>query len=352
MNDAGQGPIAVERHAAPASAALDHLERDLGAARRLGGQRGGGIHGEASSAGVQVAVAHVGRFASPSRDPPRRIAACRSARAFDLAQVSDVLGIPSFSLAARRAEPSVEDLARARRAEVSRRLSASTLASFQRRAPSAVGASRQSAARTPGTLLAAIEAPVPVQQATTAWSARPSATSRAAASLAHAQSSRSPPRRRREGSAHVHGGAAHRAAADAMPVSSSAATEIRIGHLVRRRRRPAGAQRARSSSPASGAIEPLAAVGAHALDQWDERPPLLGQRVLDARRHLGICLALDDSLLLERPQAQRQRARADPLERALELTEARPALGQITDHEQRPFAAHDLGGSAYGAGPI
>ena len=41
------------------------------------------------------------------------------------------------------------------------------------------------------TLLAAIEAPVPVQQATTAWSARPSATSRAAASEAHAQSSRS-----------------------------------------------------------------------------------------------------------------------------------------------------------------
>ncbi len=41
----------------------------------------------------------------------------------------------------------------------------------------------------PSTLLAAIEAPVPVQQQTTACSARPSATSRAAASLAHAQSS-------------------------------------------------------------------------------------------------------------------------------------------------------------------
>ena len=50
----------------------------------------------------------------------------------------------------------------------------------------------------PGTLLAAIEAPVPVQQQTTAWSARPSATSRAAASEAQAQSSRSPRRARRE----------------------------------------------------------------------------------------------------------------------------------------------------------
>ncbi len=41
---------------------------------------------------------------------------------------------------------------------------------------------RDSAARTPGTLFAAMEAPVPVQQHTTAWSAAPSATSRAAAS--------------------------------------------------------------------------------------------------------------------------------------------------------------------------
>ena len=75
--------------------------------------------------------------------------------------------------------------------EVLRRLSASTLASFQRRAPAAVAASAQSAARTPATLLAAIDAPVPVQQHTIACSARPSATSRAAASEAHAQSSRS-----------------------------------------------------------------------------------------------------------------------------------------------------------------
>src|SRR6202040_4253272 len=45
--------------------------------------------------------------------------------------------------------------------DVERRLSARTLASFQRRAPSAVAASVHSAARTPGTLLAAIDAPGP-----------------------------------------------------------------------------------------------------------------------------------------------------------------------------------------------
>jgi hypothetical protein len=43
---------------------------------------------------------------------------------------------------------------------------ASTFASFHLRAPSAVSASPQSAALIPGTLLAAIDAPVPVQQQT------------------------------------------------------------------------------------------------------------------------------------------------------------------------------------------
>src|SRR4051812_16089152 len=80
----------------------------------------------------------------------------------------------------------------------------------------------------PATLLAAIDAPVPVQQQTTAWSARPSTTSRAAASQHQAQSSRSPsasapcgkgswPRRRSSSTT-----------ASATPVRSSAATEILI----------------------------------------------------------------------------------------------------------------------------
>src|SRR5581483_8689255 len=82
-------------------------------------------------------------------------------------------------------------ISRSSASEVERRLSARTFASFQCRAPAAVAASAQSAARMPGTLFAAIEAPVPVQQQTIACWARLSATSRAAASLAQAQSSRS-----------------------------------------------------------------------------------------------------------------------------------------------------------------
>ena len=98
-----------------------------------------------------------------------------------------MLARSSASSLGRRREQRVEDLLELGLGGA-RRLSASTFASFQRRAPAAVDASAHSAARTPGTLLAAIEAPVPVQQHTTPCSARPSATSRAAASDAQAQS--------------------------------------------------------------------------------------------------------------------------------------------------------------------
>ena len=60
----------------------------------------------------------------------------------------------------------------------------------------------------------------------------------------------------------------------------------------------------------------------------------------------GKVLALDDALLLERAQAQRQRPRADPGERAFELAEAGVPLGQIADQQQRPLAADDLSGQA------
>ena len=64
------------------------------------------------------------------------------------------------------------------------------------------------------------------------------------------------------------------------------------------------------------------AVAAHVLDQRHQRLALLGQRVLDPRRNLGEGVARDDALLFQRPQAQRERARADPLQRALQLAEA------------------------------
>ncbi len=72
--------------------------------------------------------------------------------------------------------------------EVARRLSARTFASLYRRAPRAVSASPQSAARAPAILLAAIDAPVPVQQQTMPWSASAAATARATRALVTGQS--------------------------------------------------------------------------------------------------------------------------------------------------------------------
>src|SRR5436305_10659187 len=94
------------------------------------------------------------------------------------------------------------------------------------------------------------------------------------------------------------------------------------------------------------AAEPVTTVRAHVLDQRHQRSPLLGERILDPRWNLREGLAPDDALFLERPQAQRQGAGADAVQRALELTETRAAVSQIADHQQGPLAAHDLGGPA------
>src|ERR687896_761278 len=94
--------------------------------------------------------------------------------------------------------------------------------------------------------------------------------------------------------------------------------------------------------------QPLAPVAAHVLDQRHERLALRRKRVLDPWGHLGEGVALDDALLLERPQAKRQGARADAGQRALQLAEAAAALGQVPDHEDRPLAADDVRSGADG----
>jgi hypothetical protein len=96
--------------------------------------------------------------------------------------------------------------------------------------------------------------------------------------------------------------------------------------------------------------EPFAPERAHVLDQRKQRAALRRKHVLDARRHLGVGLPRDDTLLLERLQPERERPRADALERTLELTEAAAAGGEVPDDQDRPLAAHDLGSGADGAG--
>ena len=88
--------------------------------------------------------------------------------------------------------------------------------------------------------------------------------------------------------------------------------------------------------------QPLAPVGAHVLDQRDEGAALAGELIGHPRWHLGEGAALDDPLLLERPQAQRQGAGTDPLEGALELTEPERVIGEVADDEEGPLAGDDL----------
>ena len=125
-------------------------------------------------------------------------------------------------------EPAVQDLLEQRRAGGPQRQRQHVRVVPPARAAGASRRRRTAPRARRGTLFAAIDAPVPVQQHTTPWSARPSATSRAAASLAHAQSSRSSslsapctigswPRRRSSSTT-----------ASATPVRSSAAIEILI----------------------------------------------------------------------------------------------------------------------------
>src|SRR4051812_580101 len=102
----------------------------------------------------------------------------------------------------------------------------------------------------------------------------------------------------------------------------------------------------------AGGAEPFAAVGAHRVDDRQQRLALRSQRVLDARWDLGVGVALDDPLLLEGAQAQAQRAGADAGERALELAEAGAALREVAHQEERPLAADDLGSGADGTGLV
>jgi hypothetical protein len=90
------------------------------------------------------------------------------------------------------------------------------------------------------------------------------------------------------------------------------------------------------------AAQPLTSVGAHALDERHQRPPLVGEDVLDARRNLGEGLTLDDALLLQGAQPQREGAGTDSGERALQLAEARTSLSEVANDEQRPLATDDL----------
>src|SRR5437870_2611397 len=96
------------------------------------------------------------------------------------------------SLASASAENQASRMPLAASSDVLARLRQRTFAWFQARAPRAVSASAQSAARIPGSLFAAIDTPVPVQQKSTPKSDLPSATRSATASATSGQGLASP----------------------------------------------------------------------------------------------------------------------------------------------------------------
>src|SRR5688500_3475680 len=99
-------------------------------------------------------------------------------------------------------------------------------------------------------------------------------------------------------------------------------------------------------------VEPCLAIGAHVVDQRHERLALVGERVLDARRHLGVRVAFDDAVLLEAAKTKRERSRADSGERPLELAEPLGATREVANDEKGPLAGDDLGGATDGTGGI
>jgi hypothetical protein len=140
---------------------------------------------------------------SPPRRGPAPEGRYSSSIAFSLATFSASPGSAG-------AENQASRISLATISEVPRRLMQRTLAWFQARAPRAVSASPHKAARIPGTLFAAMDTPVPVQQKSTPWSATPVTTDSATVRATSGQVCDSPlrgparitscPRRRRSAS--------------------------------------------------------------------------------------------------------------------------------------------------------
>ena len=74
------------------------------------------------------------------------------------------------------------------------------------------------------------------------------------------------------------------------------------------------------------------------VDEGDEIPAHVGERVLDPGRHLGVALARDDARLLQSLEPFGERLGTDAGERTLQGAEAIDAFGEIAQDEERPLA--------------
>ncbi len=112
---------------------------------------------------------HLNRLESPSA-PQAVFRACSAMRYFESSFLARCISSASAPVLMAVLENHASKISFATAVDVLLRLSANTFASSHMRAPFAVSASQHRAARTPGTLLAAI-VPAPVQQKRIPWSA-------------------------------------------------------------------------------------------------------------------------------------------------------------------------------------
>jgi Iron-dependent Transcriptional regulator len=83
--------------------------------------------------------------------------------------------------------------------------------------------------------------------------------------------------------------------------------------------------------------QPVVAEAPHLVDDREQGDAFLRQLVLDPRGRLGIALAQHHTMPLQRMQALRERAWADPGASVLELGEPAWALGEVMDDQRRPL---------------
>ena len=73
----------------------------------------------------------------------------------------------------------------------------------------------------------------------------------------------------------------------------------------------------------------------------EQRPAERGERVLHARRHLGVHRPLHEPVALEAAQRHGEHALADPFHAPLQLAEPqRPSAAEDRDHVHRPLVTH------------
>src|SRR5690606_33374559 len=121
----------------------------------------------------------------------------------------------------------------------------------------------------------------------------------------------------------------------AQPVSTRTAS----ASSVRNRRSTRSGYVDGAAAPVGGSLGERGAPGVHGQHDLLEAAAELGERVLDARRHLGVDDAPDDAVLLELTQLPGERLGVGQRHQATELVEPSRTTEQMLDEGELPRPA-------------